>query len=89
MTVDHMVVEPHKRGRGRPRKHPVCLPSPELQSGVVQPEKRKRGCPRLSERDSPASSTLPEQPEEEKEREGEEEMGGEDLLGPEHYYLYN
>ena len=51
MTVDHMVVEPHKRGRGRPRKRPVCLPSPELQSGVVQPDKRKRRRPRLSKRD--------------------------------------
>ena len=73
-----MVVEPHKC----PRKRPVYLPSPEVESAVVQDEKRERGPPRLREGDGPVSSPLPEQPEEEEERAGrgggEEETGGED-----------
>ena len=62
-----MAVEPQKRGRGRPRKHPVCLPSPAVQCEEIQPKKRKRGRPRLSDCVSSVPSSLPVDPVEEEE----------------------
>ncbi len=56
-------VVPVKRGRGRPRKHPVPQPegsAPSSGDGLGQPLKRKRGRPRKNPETPPSTPKKPE-----------------------------